>query len=50
MANEEKMYLNLVLDGEWITLFEQGKDKSGIKSNSEFIRYLITKYARQENE
>lgn len=48
MVEEIKTYLNVVLDGKETQNLEAGKDKAGIRSNSEFIRYLINAYAKDE--
>lgn len=42
---EKTLYLSLALEGKEIETFEQAKEKSGIKSNSELLRFLIKNYA-----
>ncbi len=44
----KELILNVRLDGAEVDAFEGGKEKSGIRTNAEFIRYLIAQYAKDE--
>jgi len=53
MTNTEKTqvtYINLILDPKETEVFFAAKEISGIKGNSDFIRHLITQYARSNND
>lgn len=41
---ENILYLSLALEGEEIETFTEAKEKSGLKSNSELLRFLIKNY------
>lgn len=44
MSEEKEMFLNVRLIGQEIENFEEAKEKSGIRSNAELIRFLIKLY------
>ena len=44
----KEIILNVRLEGAEVDSFEDGKEKSGIRTNAEFIRFLIAKYAKEE--
>jgi len=50
MEEIKTTYISLTLDEKGTEALNLGKEKTGIKNNSDFIRLLISKYARQENE
>jgi len=41
MTTETTLYLNVMLEGDLVKEFEVAKEKSGIRSNTEFLRFLI---------
>lgn len=43
---EEILHLNLALSGKEIEIFAEAKEKSGIRSNTEFIRFLIKSFVK----
>lgn len=42
--DKTEYYLSVKLTGSEVDIFEQAKDKSGIRSAAEFVRYLIKQY------
>lgn len=46
LEEEKLLYINVSLDAQEQEILQAGKEKSGIKSNTDFIRFLITQYAR----
>lgn len=46
IEEEKALYINVSLDAQEQETLQTGKEKSGIKSNTDFIRFLITQYAR----
>lgn len=47
MPEEKEMFLNVRLEGPEVDSFEEGKEKSGIRSNAEFVRFLIKLYTNK---
>lgn len=43
----KELVLSVRLEDDEVISFEVGKEKSGIRSNSEFIRFLISQYAKE---
>lgn len=39
--NNDKIYLNLIIEGDEVKKFLKSKESVGIKSNTDFIRYMI---------
>jgi type IV secretory pathway component VirB8 len=46
--SEKEMFLNVRLQGVEIDSFEEAKEKSGIRSNAELIRFLIKAYVSKD--
>lgn len=40
----KELILNVRLEGMEVDSFEEGKEKSGIRTNAEFIRFLVKLY------
>lgn len=43
---EKELVLNIRLTGTEVDVYELAKEKTGIRSNSEFIRFLVSQYAK----
>lgn len=48
MADESKIYLNVVLNDAENELLLKGKELSGIRGSADFVRFLIAQYAKEE--
>lgn len=48
MTEPTKAVISVVLDAKETELLNFGKEKSGIKSNTDFVRFLITRYADEQ--
>lgn len=44
---ETKLFLSIALEGKEIEYFNAAKEKSGIKSNAEVLRFLIKNYTSE---
>lgn len=44
---EKELVLNIRLVEAEVDLYELAKEKTGIRSNSEFIRFLIKQYTKE---
>lgn len=44
---EKELVLNIRLVGAEVDVYELAKEKTGIRSNSEFIRFLVSQYAKE---
>lgn len=45
---EKEMFLNVRLTGQEIDNFEEAKERSGIRSNAELVRFLIKAYTNKD--
>jgi hypothetical protein len=46
MENKE-LAINVKLENKEVDDFEFAKEKTGIRTNAEFVRFLITQYAKE---
>lgn len=44
----KELAINVRLEGSEVDSFEEGKEKSGIRTNAEFVRFLIKAYVNKD--
>lgn len=44
----KEIVLSLRLEGDEVEAFETGKAQTGIRTNAEYMRFLITRFLREE--
>ena len=50
MSEEKKTYINLILDAKEAAVLEAGKEHTGIKRNSDFMRFILRKFGNETLE